>query len=54
MAFSLYYEAKRKEPLTEQEKAISKKSRKSIALSIPFNEKLKIFVYMMLLNTKMM
>ena len=43
MAFSLYYEAKRKSPLTEQEKAIIKEISEKYCSEIPFKQKVEDF-----------
>ena len=43
MAFALYYEAKRKEPLTEQEKAISKEISEKYCSEYPFKRKVEDF-----------
>ena len=43
MAFSLYYEAKRKEPLTKQEKAISKEILEKYCSEYPFSRKVEDF-----------
>lgn len=43
MAYALYYEAKRKQPLTEQEKAITKKIIEKYCSEYPFKRKVEDF-----------
>lgn len=43
MAFTLYYQAKRKEPLTEHEKTISKEISEKYCFEYPFKRKVEDF-----------
>ena len=43
MAFAIYYEATRKEPLTEQERTISKEISKKYCSEYPFKQKVEDF-----------
>lgn len=44
MAFTLYYEAKRKQPLTEKEKQVSAEIAERYSVQYPFKQKVEDFV----------